>query len=329
MMKIVLAYSATPGRPGGIDAAAVIPWLAAQHGAEVIAVTVDLGQRKEWLEELRDRALAAGALRAHVVDVREEFARDYLVRGLKAGLVHVDGASAAGALARPLVAQTLVSIATIEQATAIAHGSRAGADAPFARAVRASDPALTLLAVPATVAQPSPGTEGTSTTAASGAPYAGIEHVDRSAPPRPAAGTLPDEPAAVDITIERGVPAAINGVAMSLLDLIGSLEIIAGVHGVAVPPLVLLDVAHHALESETLPREAQQFGAQVAGQYQRMLQDGSWFMPMRHALDAYVDRIQERVAGVVRLRLLKGDCSVVDCQPGARPAPTIIPIAKA
>src|SRR5436190_1899984 len=68
MDRIVLAYS------GGLDTSAAIPWLADTYAAEVITVTVDLGQGRE-LEEVRDRALATGALRAHVLDERDAFAR--------------------------------------------------------------------------------------------------------------------------------------------------------------------------------------------------------------------------------------------------------------
>ena len=77
MDRIVLAYS------GGLDTSVAIPWLAEKYGAEIVAVTMDLGQGKE-LEDVRDRALAAGAVRAHVLDVREEFARDYVLPALKA-----------------------------------------------------------------------------------------------------------------------------------------------------------------------------------------------------------------------------------------------------
>ena len=73
--RIVLAHA------GGLDTTVAIPWLAETYRAEIIAVTVDLGQKKEWLEEARDRALASGAVRAHVVDQRDEFAREYLSRG--------------------------------------------------------------------------------------------------------------------------------------------------------------------------------------------------------------------------------------------------------
>ena len=104
MKRIVLAYS------GGLDTSVAIPWLAEQYGAEVIAVTLDLGQGKE-LTDVRERALAVGAVRAHVIDVREEFARDYILPALQAGAIYEDKYPLATALGRPLIASKLVEIA--------------------------------------------------------------------------------------------------------------------------------------------------------------------------------------------------------------------------
>src|SRR5436189_4676133 len=115
MERIVLAYS------GGLDTSVAIPWLKEKYNAEIIAVTMDLGQGKE-LEEVRDRALSTGAVRAHVLDVREEFARQYVLRALRADALFRDGNSLMPALLRPLIAQKLVEIADIEQTLAIAHG---------------------------------------------------------------------------------------------------------------------------------------------------------------------------------------------------------------
>jgi argininosuccinate synthase len=300
LQRVVLAHS------GGLNTTVAIPWLAETHGAEVIAVTMDLGQKKEWLEEVRDRALASGAVRAHVVDVRDEFARDYLVRGLKAGLLGPDSASMAAALAGPLVAQTLVSIAKIEQAQLVAHGDAAGNAAPLARAVHALDPSLTLVAVPPSMVTP---------------------HDAAASAPKGAAS--PAEPAYLEVAMERGAPTGINNVAMPWADLVGSLDVIARAHGVGPSPLVLLHVAHHALQKAAISNDAERFGAQIAAEYLRILRDGSWFSSMRPALDAYVDKTQERVGGVVRLKLFNGACTVVDAKVTAPSVPTIIPIAKA
>jgi argininosuccinate synthase len=309
--RIVLAHA------GGLDTEVAIPWLAETYRAEIIAVTVDLGQKKEWLEEARDRALATGAVRAHVVDVRDEFARDYLARGLKAGLFQDDPTAMTETLARPLIAHTLVSIAGIEQSRAVAHGDRGGSGgAALARAVRAIDPGLTLLAVPASMALPRD-----ERASMSGLPE------ERSVPFR-SATAWPEEPALVDVALQRGVPTGINGVSMSWSDLVDSLDILTRAHGVGASALVALDVAHRALEAETISSEAERFGAEVAKEYLRMLGDGSWFSPMRQGLDAYVDKIQERVAGIVRLKLHQGDCTVVECQPVKPSAAGVIPVNK-
>jgi len=300
--RVVLAHA------GGLDTAVAIPWLADTYRAEIIAVTVDLGQKKEWLEEARDRALATGAVRAHVVDVRDEFARDYLVRGLKTGLFQDDPTAMAETLARPLIAQTLVSIAGIEHARAVAHGDRGGSGgASLANAVRALDPSLTLLAVPASMSRP---------------------RDDRSAVVFRTAHAWPGEPAFVDVALQRGAPTGVNGVAMPWLDLVDSLDILTRAHGVGPSPLLALDVAHRALEAATMSGDAERFATDVAREYRRILGDGSWFSPMRQALDAYVDKIQERVGGVVRLKLFKGDCTVVECQVAKASAPMIVPVGR-
>jgi argininosuccinate synthase len=318
MTRIVLAYS------GGLETSIAIPWLAEQYRADVIAVTMDLGQGKEVLEEIRDRALASGALRAHVVDVRDAFVRDYLVRGLKAGVLSHEGASMASALAVPLIAQKLVEIAGIEQTRVVAHGDRAGGGAALDLTVRALDPALTVLA-PA-------GEWGM--TGAEQLDYAQQRHLTLPAgltgafAAKPAGG-LHEEPAYVEVSIERGVPIAINAVVMTLIDLVGSLDIIAGPHGAAPSALVILDMAHQALQKSLMAGDAETFAARVAEQYVRILRDGSWFAPMRAALDAYTDAMQQQVGGVVRLKLFKGECAVVDCRLSAAPAVKTIALTKA
>src|SRR5258707_11310487 len=115
MERIVLAYS------GGLDTSIAIAWLAEQYGAEVIAVTLDLGQGRE-LTDVRERALAVGAARAHVLDVRDEFAQEYILPALQAGALYEDRYPLATALGRPLIARKLVDVARMEGATTVAHG---------------------------------------------------------------------------------------------------------------------------------------------------------------------------------------------------------------
>ena len=104
MERIVLAYS------GGLDTSVAIPWLAEQLQRR--GHRRDDGSRAgRELEDVRDRALATGAVRAHVLDVREEFARDYILPALKADAIYEDRYPLATALGRPLIAQKLVEIA--------------------------------------------------------------------------------------------------------------------------------------------------------------------------------------------------------------------------
>src|SRR5512134_717183 len=139
--RIVLAYS------GGLDTSVAIPWLKEKYGAEVIALTLDLGQGRE-LNQIRERAMAAGAMRCHVLDVREEFARDYILPALQADALYEDRYPLATALGRPLIAKKLVEIARMENASAIAHGcTGTGSDqVRIDVSARAIDPAITVIA---------------------------------------------------------------------------------------------------------------------------------------------------------------------------------------
>src|SRR5262249_14300049 len=195
MMRIVLAYS------GSLDSSIAIPWLAERHGAEIIAVTMDLGQGKEVLEEIRDRALATGALRAHVVDARDLYLREFVLRGLRAGMLWHEGHSMAGALAGPLGADKLVEVARIEHARAVAPAGAAAPEAPIDRVRRGIDRSLEVRSRAGEWAM----------NAAQQVAYARQRHVllpagmtGGLAARTPAA--CPDEPALVDVMFERGTP---------------------------------------------------------------------------------------------------------------------------
>ena len=118
--KIVLAYS------GGLDTSVAIRWLQQTYNAEVSTLTMDLGGKVD-LEEARQRALGIGAVRADVIDAREEFINEYVWPALQAGALYEGVYPLATALGRPLIAKHLVRIALEEQAFAIAHGCTARA----------------------------------------------------------------------------------------------------------------------------------------------------------------------------------------------------------
>jgi argininosuccinate synthase len=325
MTRIVLAYS------GGPETSTAIPWLAETYEADIITVTIDLGQGRD-LEEVRDRALANGALRAHVLDARYEFARDCIVRALKAGVLCQESVPIASALGRPLVAQTLVTIAGIEQAGAVAHGDREAVGSAIEAAVRALDPAIKILA-PA---------RDWNMTAEQQAEYAETHHVALPVVPAnglpaaaPRSHAAPGEAAFVNIAFERGAPIAINGVSMHPLDLIGSLDIIAGARGVGrvekVEPsaLAALHGAHQALQQATTTAAAAKTSVRLGEEYLGIVMSGSWFTPRRQSLDAEIDALQKKVTGVVRLKLFGGETTIVECTPSKKAAPSLIPLVSA
>lgn len=113
--RVVLAYS------GGLDTSVIVPWLKNNYGCEVICFCADLGQEEE-LDGLEEKALASGASKLYVRDLREEFLTDFVFPTLRAGAVYEREYLLGTSFARPLIAKHLVEIAEIEQADAVAHG---------------------------------------------------------------------------------------------------------------------------------------------------------------------------------------------------------------
>jgi argininosuccinate synthase len=243
---VVLAFA------GGIHAAAAIPWLVDTMGVEVVTVTLDVGQGNE-LAELRARALDCGAVRAHVVDARDDFARDVLFPSLATTPGQTARAIAAlprqetiAELPRPLIARKLVEIARIENAGAVAHGST---DPAFDAAIRAIDPTIPIIA---------PAREWTmgdadlaSYARARRLPLQAVSGQDcqidqnlwgrvvawtgEEAPAllrSRAASRRLNEPATLDLHFEHGAPTSVNGVPMSPAELIECLALIGGQHGI-------------------------------------------------------------------------------------------------
>ena len=200
--RVVLGYAGD-----GSSAATLASHVRA--GREVIAVVVDVGQERD-VDEVREQALAGGALRAHVFDAREDFARDHVLPALRRPVLD---ALDPRMLSTPLVARTLSEVAAIEQAAVVK-----GADAFDAVPDHGRARGRTLLERP--LADPA---------------------------------HAPDQPAHVDLRIESGVPVAINGVQLAVAELLESLAVIAGQHGIGrlpridAPAAPLIHAAYTAL----------------------------------------------------------------------------------
>jgi argininosuccinate synthase len=333
--RIVFAYSGSDG------SAAAIPRLADEYGAEVVAMTLDLGQGQD-LEEAHGRALEAGACRAHVLDVRDEFAHAFILRVLHAG-AHADGHEPiAVALAQPLIGQKLAEVANIEGASAVAHHCGGLDRVRIEKSVRAFDSNLRVIACGA----------GSGRSAARMNLWGrAVDYDLTEAPPESmyvwtkSSKAAPDSGADVEIAFEQGVPIAVNAVPLDLTELVESLATIAGRHGVGrlpvsadaarpatgrriheLPAAAVLHAAHDALEMSVHSSELMRVKRQLSGKYAKLVTGGSWFTPLREALDAFNTVVQRQVTGVVRLQLRQGECAVVgigDRESGIGPAPRL------
>ncbi len=144
--RVVLAYS------GGLDTSIAVRWLMENHGVEVVAVAVDVGQAAEtggedW-DAIRNRALAAGAVEAVVVDARAEMAEDFCMPALVANAKYEGKYPLVSALSRPVIVKHLVEEARRHGATSVAHGctGKGNDQVRFEVGTRALAPDLNVLA---------------------------------------------------------------------------------------------------------------------------------------------------------------------------------------
>ncbi len=115
-MKIVLAYS------GGLDTSVILSWIKEKYDAEVVAFCANIGQEEE-LKGLEAKAKRTGATSCHIVDLQEEFARDFIFPMFQAGAAYENQYLLGTSIARPLIAKGMIEIARREKAQALAHGA--------------------------------------------------------------------------------------------------------------------------------------------------------------------------------------------------------------
>ena len=140
--RVLLLYS------GGLDTSVMLRWIQEEYEAEVVALTVNLGQPGEDFDVVRGKALDLGALECFVVDAREEFARDYVLPAIKANALYGGGYPLFTALGRPLIAKLAVDAARKAGCDTIAHGctGKGNDQVRFEVSTRALDPSLDVLA---------------------------------------------------------------------------------------------------------------------------------------------------------------------------------------
>jgi argininosuccinate synthase len=236
MNTIVLAYS------GGFASSTAVHWLAETCGADVVTVTLDVGQGDD-LAVLRSRALACGARRAHAMDARDELVREFLLRRITRDPLAEGGGVPIAELTPPLIARRLIEVAGIEGASVVAHAS---GDESIDACLRALDSSVQILAparewkMDAAQLSAYARARGVPPTHTSD-PLCRIEQnlwgrtiSFRESEGRPELSSIEalTESARVDIRFENGDPVAINEVPMAAVELVEILALIAGRHGI-------------------------------------------------------------------------------------------------
>jgi argininosuccinate synthase len=343
--RVVLAYS------GGLDTSVAVRWLIEERGVEVIALAADVGQGGDW-EAVKQRALAAGAADAVVVDCREEFARDFCVPALQANALYEGKYPLVSALSRPVIVKHLVAAAREFGADAVAHGctGKGNDQVRFEVSTRALAPDLDVLApvrewgmtredailyaydhnIPITATKEK--LYSIDDNLWGKAIECGEMEDPWHAPPvgvwTLTVPTATDEREVV-VSFEQGVPVALDGARLGLVDLIDQLGAVVGSYGwgridmvenrrvgiksretYECPASLALIMAHADLESITLERDLAREKQRMEIRYAELVYDGLWFSPLKNALDAFVAESQKAVTGDVRLKLAPGRCIV-------------------
>ncbi len=347
--KVVLAYS------GGLDTTVAIPWMKENYGCEVIAVLIDVGRAGDQTVA-KERALAAGALAAEVIDAQDVFADEYLAPVLRANALYEKKYPLVSALSRPLICKLMVDVAKRHGADAVAHGctGKGNDQVRFTLGLLSLDPELEILApardwgmsreqciayaeernIPISVTKKSPYSIDSNLWGRS--IECGVLENPWNEPPADIyelttdPESAPDKPTYIEIGFESGTPVSLDGAKMSLRELITAVETVVGANGFGrvdmvenrligiksreiyeSPAGLALIMAHQHLEDMVLERDTTHFKYLAEQKYTEMVYNGKWFSPLTRALDAFISSTQEPVTGTIRLKLYKGQCTVV------------------
>jgi argininosuccinate synthase len=342
--RVVLAYS------GGLDTSVAIGWIAQETGAEVVAVAVDVGQGGEDMDAIRKRALECGAVEAVVADATDEFAEQYCLPAMQANALYMDRYPLVSALSRPVIVKHLVQAALYHGATTVAHGctGKGNDQVRFEVGIGALAPDLKCVApvrdyawtrekaiawaedrnLPIDVNKRSPYSidqnvwgRAVETGFLEDIWNAPIEDVY-------AYTSDPAQPREADelvITFDKGIPVAIDGRPVTVLQAITELNRRAGAQGVGrldmvedrlvgiksreiyeAPGAIALIAAHQELENVTLERDLARFKRTVEQRWGELVYDGLWFSPLKDSLDAFIASTQAHVTGEIRMVLHGG-----------------------
>ena len=344
--KVVLAYS------GGLDTSVIVKWLQEEKNLDVIAICGNVGQDEKDLSWIKQKALDMGAIASEAVDMREEYAEKILSKAIWANGKYEGVYPLLSAPSRPLISKHLVDIAHQYGAKYVAHGctGKGNDQVRFETCIRALDPELEIIAPVRVWDLTTRDSEmewakqhGVPVPTTHKKPYSiddnlwgraiecGVLEDTWNKPPADIwtmtknLDECPADPEEVVISFEQGIPTAINGEKMPLLDLIIKCNEIAGHNGFGridmiedrvvgiksrecyeCPAALLLIQAHQSLEQLCLDAETLKQKAKLDVEWASTVYRGLWFSQNRNAIDAFNAYTQKYVTGDVRIILCKG-----------------------
>src|SRR6476661_8433365 len=348
--KIVLAYS------GGLDTSAMLLWLKETYDCEVVCYCADVGQGEE-MTGLEEKALATGASKLYVEDLREEFVKDFVWMAVKANALYEGVYLLGTSLARPVIANRHIEIARQENADAVAHGAtgKGNDQVRFELTYYALQPDIEVIApwrewefAGRTDLIAYAEAHGIPITATVDKPYStdrnlmhvsyegGILEDPWAEPPENifqmtvSPERARDEAEYVEIGFKQGEPVSINGENLDPVALLSKLNETGGAHGIGrvdlvenrfvgmksrgvyeTPGVTILQAAHRALESITIDREVMHLRDSLAVKFAESVYYGFWFAPEFKLMRKLIDETQVNVNGDVRLKLFRGNTTVV------------------
>lgn len=347
--KIILSYS------GGLDTSVIITWLKENYNnCEVIAVTGDVGQGEDELEGLEEKAIKTGASKAYILDLKDELVNEYIAPAIKANAMYEGQYLLGTPFTRPLLAKKLVEIAKKENADAICHGctGKGNDQVRFELAIKSMAPDMPVIApwriwdikgredaicyaeehkIPLKINRETNYSKDKNLWHLS---HEGLDLEDIANVPNYdkilEMGVTPqkakNEETIVEIEFEKGIPVALDGEKLDLVDLIEKLNKIGGENGIGILDMVenrlvgmksrgvyetpggtIIYKAHTLLESICLDKDTMHFKQIVGNKLGELLYDAKWYTPLKSAINSFIDKTQETVTGKVGLKLYKGN----------------------
>lgn len=350
--KVLLMYS------GGLDTSCMLTWIQENYGAQVVTFTADLGQEMQdpaVFKTIEAKAKKFGAVATYTLDLRKEFAEEYIVPLIKANGVYQGTYPLSTAIGRYIISKHAVDIALKEGCDAVAHGStgKGNDQVRFDVTVKALAPNLEMVrpiiewgmgredeliyaekhGIPISKANKRFSTDENLWGRSCECDI--IEHPEEIPPsdslewsaPR---DQWPNEPEVIKVHFKQGVPCGVNDKEMSVLEVIEACHKLATKHGCGwvqamedrvvglksretyeLPAASIIMPAHKALEKYVCTRHENSFKNIVDQRWSELIYEGLWVDPLMDDLNAFVNEVNKKVTGWVKVRVYKGKAEVV------------------